>query len=179
VIEEDHLGWDIRKAYFDLREQFGIDQRHFTSFLDVEEAGILDNYDYVFSSIPRPAWKVDGEQFNHQQVWAIGQPIDEEPIVPWVPDNTVICNGDDSPSWYRASNINGHRTVEWPHNGDTWRKRPMVPGVSAIKKPLEYIPSPSIPNPANDAFIHIGRYGRWEKGILASHAIQQVEETLQ
>lgn len=178
VIEEDHMGYDIREAYFRLREMFPIHEAHFSDFIDVEEAGILDNFDYIFSSVPRPTWKVANEEFKHQDVWAIGQPDDEEPIVAGIPDNTVLCNGDENPSWYRASNIDGYRTVEWPFNGDTWRTRPMIPGVSKIKKPLQYIPSPTTPNPANDAFIHIGRYGEWKKGILASHAIQKVEDTL-
>src|SRR3546814_9008500 len=28
--------------------------------------------------------------------------------------NTVICNGEQSPSWYRLANVFGRTTVEWP-----------------------------------------------------------------
>lgn len=177
VIEEHSHGWDIREAYFKLLNQLKINEAHFTSFKELEESDILDRFDKVFSSIPRPVWKVPGEEFKAQEVWAIGMDESQVPITS-VPKNTVICNGNNVPSWYRASNIDGWHTVEWPFNGDSWRKRPIIPGVAKIKKPLEVISSPYQKNPADDALIHIGRYGEWKKGILSSHAMQKVEGEL-
>ena len=177
VIDEHSHGWDIREAYFNLLDMFKINEAQFSSYLDVLKLGLIDNYDFVFSSLPRPTWQVPGEEFKSQEVWAIGMGKDQDPIFP-VPLNTVQCNGEEAPSWYRAANIDGWHTVEWPNHGESWRVKPIVPGVSKIKKPLERIPSPTAKNPADDHLIHIGRYGEWKKGILSSHAIEKVEEVL-
>lgn len=90
-----------------------------------------------------------------------------------IPENTVLCNGSvDGPSWYRASNVYGYKTVEWPGS----IKKPPYPGIARVKKPLTT-------NCDCEKFleartIKVGRYGRWQKGVLSHEAFQDTLDAL-
>lgn len=124
-----------------------------------------NEFDLVISSIPAPALcrRQDVHRFTYQEVWI-------DPIVPaFVPQDTIIYNGDKEPSWYRASNIGGTAGgVEWSANG----RKPPIPGLVLVKKPLttncDCYP---------DVF-RVGRYGQWRKGVLTHDAFFEVGQKL-
>lgn len=176
---QDHYGWDIRQAYdtlWDLWED-RITHFRFNSFDQANAFIGFDRYDHVFSSVPRPIWSIGGEKYHSQDIWAVGRPAHESPVSN-LDDYTVICNGLEAPSWYRASNIAGHVTLEWPYLGDGSRQKPIIPGVVRVRKPLSYQANPAMQNLADQRLIHIGRYGEWQKGVLTSDAMTRVEKVL-
>jgi hypothetical protein len=161
--EGKHYAWDIRRAYDELWELYGGDIFGVEIINPSWVVGSLDTQnDLVLSSIPLPALCMKGHSFNGQDVWALGdapelgQSVDIE-----LADNTVVCNGDAEPSWYRVSNIFGYKTMEWrerPFN------QPRNLRAQKVRKPID-----------NDCdcwpnMIRIGRFGTWTKGQLVHHA---------
>jgi len=170
VLSGGHLGWDIRQAYAWLWDRYGgqIDSFRFTA-IDFADLAKEKYYDYVFSSIPLV--KVCGDvahEFSSQHVYAIGDaqdlgiecPVRTEP-------NMIRYDGTKDTSWYRASNIFGHGTAEWPA-----RKKPPISRLAVVSKPL------STTCTCGPNIVRIGRYGRWKKGVLAHTAFEQVEGIL-
>ncbi|UVF61591.1 oxidoreductase [Gordonia phage Genamy16] len=178
--QEPHQGWDIRFTYEVLWSLFEGSIHPFT-ISNFDEANTLidfDQYDVIFSSVPRTVWKTGNEVFLSQDVLAVGDTTWRKLDVP-IPPNTVVCNGLSNPSWYRGSHIDGFKTLEWPLRDRFDRAiKPPVPGVVKVKKPLAYRPDPNKPNPADQRFYHIGRYGEWKKGVLTSDAIATVRKVL-
>jgi hypothetical protein len=116
-------------------------------------------FDQIISSVPLPSICVDPTHIFHSQtIW-----IDPDPKFD-IPLNEVIYNGEEYPSWYRASNINGVKSVEWSSNGP----KPPTEGLIEIKKPISTNCScwPSI--------LRVGRYGQWKKGVLVHHTVNEV-----
>lgn len=167
----EHYAWDIRHAYDDLWEMYG------DSVIDVDLRDVGSDYlrevigkaDFVVSSIPKPVLCYDGHTFSSQSVWAMGDAPERGQECPVrVSANTVVCNGDESPSWYRASNVFDYATVEWPESS-----KPPIPGVAEVRKPLSNNCS------CNEDVIHVGRYGCWEKGVLSHQAYSDTLQALQ
>lgn len=170
-LDEEHSAWDIRETYDRLWEDFGTAVDN----IRVDHAGlrILQNgnskmgyVDHIISTIPKAALCIEGHQFRGANIVAAGDAPALGIRLPFrqCAPNSVICNGRDIPSWYRLSNIFGHKTAEWP-DGLT----PPVPSAAVIK-PLKN---------NCDCFpdvLHVGRYGKWEKGVLTHHAYQEVEK---
>ena len=163
-LSEPHDGWDIRATYDALWDRW---EDH---IIDVELDPInlrrlVEQHqpNLVINTIPRVELCYRGHHFGAIEVWAAGDAPALGIRLPYnCADNTVLCNGEDSPSWYRMSRVYGHTTVEWPgmihsvpvqtaarvrkptsHDCDCWDDLPMV---------------------------HAGRYGRWEKGVLSHTA---------
>lgn len=169
-LEETHYAWDLRATYDRLWDDF---EGHVEKvYMDPAGMRMLvdgrtgyGKYDLIINTIPRPALCAEGHQFKSTQIWAAGEAPDigiELDRFKCAPE-TVLCNGEESPSWYRLSNIYGHKTVEWPEH-----IKPPVPSAALVTKPLKHNCScwPGV--------IHVGRYGRWEKGILTHHAYEEV-----
>ena len=185
--EPDHLAWNIRQAYDVLWQKYGRDVhdyeisapqlgeslwRHFDKvFFDLS---ILD-YDLVISTVPRTLWKIPGEEFIFSEGWALGDAPEEGRFIPHqVADNTIICDGTDGVAWTRLSKVFGYASVEWPHHS----AKPPLPGVARVTKPLRYVPNSQAVNPTAD-WLHVGRYGQWEKGVVVTDAYNQVIKKLQ
>lgn len=171
-LEKTHYAWDIRQTYRALWDDFcdrisevHMDPAGLRMLLDGRTA--YGNVGLVINTIPRPMLCKEGHQFRSTSIWAAGEApdlgIDLDRFK--CPEFTVICNGNETPSWYRVSNIFGHKTVEWPEYS-----KPPIPSVAAVAKPLK----------TNcDCFpevLHVGRYGKWQKGVLTHHAYQEVLE---
>lgn len=172
-IETLHKGWNIRQAHDELVRIIPVNIIDpIQGYVDMASKIKIEQYDLVFSSLPRKIWKTQGEVFEVQKAWALSGSAAQSFVGP---NNTVLCNGSDSPSWYRAAMIDGYATVEWP-----WRdgKKPPIPEVVKIRKPLVYFPNQSQKNPVDDVVIHIGRYGQWLKGVLVSDAMDKVRRTV-
>lgn len=171
-LEESHYAWDIRQTYDALWDDF----KDHVERIHMDPAGLrmlIDGHtaygklDLIINTIPRPMLCREGHQFQQTSIWAAGEAPDRGIDLDRFkcPEFTVICNGEESPGWYRLSNIYGHKTVEWPDH-----TKPPIPSVAAVAKPLK----------TNcDCFpevLHVGRYGKWTKGVLTHHAYQEVLE---
>lgn len=167
-----HGAWDIRAAYDKLwsmyEAEIGTAEINHHSVKTLR--GHWDDYDLVISSVPRTVWDDDNSHFERTYVWALGD-TDVQRIFWDRPDIfTVMCDGTSEKPWYRVSNIFGYATIEWPqfhmgvseYNGD-YNAAPRS-GASLVTKPLRYTG-----NEAKD-FVHVGRYGKWQKGVLTTDA---------
>lgn len=168
-LESEHPAWDIRQAYEILwfyYERYIWDTKIDIAWMDDFSP---DDFDYVFSSIPAPTMcKVSSHKFNSMRIYAFGETptrkIQRDDVS--LGDNQVLCNGLWEPSWYRVSRVFGFGTIEWPEMSEP------DAGSSLVQKPL------STDCTCYPDVIRIGRYGRWEKGILTHHAMSQVQEVL-
>lgn len=159
----DQTVYNIRDMYNSLWELYG----HRVHAATVGPGGLMDEekdirqmFDFTFSTIPQRVLCYKNHKFKSASIYAMGDSDDRKVPIP-VEDNTVHCAGERDISWYRASNVFGHSTVEWPSVG---RKRPPIAGVVSVTKPI---------STDCDCFgwIHrIGRYGQWKKGVLSHHA---------
>lgn len=147
-----HLAYDIRQAYNELWRRYKgivVDTEITPMWIKAIKA------DYVFNTIPLNQLCDGGHSFQFASIWAMGDAPARGQHVPFdIKPNSVMCNGEDSPSWYRVSNIFDHKTVEWPA-----AIHPPLP-VAAVVKPLSNNCS-CWPN-----VIRLGRYGAWRKGLL-------------
>lgn len=161
----NHFAWDIRSAYDELWRRYGQDvidlQLQVRGEQDAQSIrSVAESVDLVVSSVPKPILCYNPQHvFSSQTIWAAGDAPERGRECPVrVHENTVVCNGNQEPSWYRASNVFGYATAEWPENS-----KPPV-SVSEVKKPLFNMCDcwPEI--------VHVGRYGTWEKGVLSHEA---------
>lgn len=165
--ERPHLAWDLRETYDQLWERWlpriaalEINPRMAASISNVRNQT-------VFCTIPATALclKTDEHKFTTQSVWAMGTRTEQNGwALPFVaPDMTVLCNGEDAPRWYRAATVFGHSTLEWPAGA-----RPPISGVVAVNKPL------STDCDCHSRFRRLGRFGKWQKGVLVHTAYEEV-----
>lgn len=166
-----HPAWDIRAMYewlwarySDLIVDADIDPGWLVGTLPREVKT-------VFSSIPKEkiCFNKDIHKFPSQRIWAMGDApgFQEVPIV--AEPNTIVCDGTDLVSWYRISNVFGYRTVEWADFTHTLRNKKAV----AVNKPIH-----NNCDCWRGRLINIGRYGRWEKGVLVHSVYEQVLKAL-
>jgi hypothetical protein len=170
-LAESHYAWDIRATYDKMYAAYEdeIVDCKITKEWQLPRPGGRINADIVISTVPRTIWAEPGDQFLSQKVWAIGDAPELGQETPFRPaDNTVLCDGTKDVGWYRASNIFGHCTIEWPE-----RTRPSLEGVSLVEKPLTHNST------AASDFIHLGRYGAWQKGVLTTDVFNMAMKILQ
>lgn len=174
---ESHLAWDIRYVYDQLWNLYN------DKIVNIEigkygpesklwyNAAVLGSYDLAINTMPRKIWAEPGDVFESEKVWAVGD-ADTERVHLYRPDKfTVVCDGTSDVDWYRCSNIFGFCTMEWPyvdsHSSYMKNATPMPParGASIVEKPLRHNST------ATDGWLHhLGRYGKWEKGVLSTDA---------
>jgi hypothetical protein len=166
-----HLAWDIRAAYDRAWKRYEnrIEHTELRSDLvkTMAETAWRAKRTLVISSVPAPilCQRRDLHRFGVAEIWAMGDAPEMNQYAPVTVDsNTVVCNGEDSPRWYRAANILGHRSVEWPAG-----VKPPVNGAARIQKPI-WTNCDCLPG-----VIRVGRYGTWTKGILSHQAYEEVQ----
>jgi hypothetical protein len=161
--EGDHIAYDIRSSYDNLWDRYS----HKIEDTNVSPAWLMeliedhgDEYCAIFCTIPWPQMCIHHHIFNSQEVWAMGD-SDTQSVPVEVPEGSVVCSGRHETEWYRASNIFGYKTVEWP-----WRVHPPLPGVAKVNKPIDNNCTcwPTV--------TRLGRFGQWRKGVLVHHAFQ-------
>jgi threonine dehydrogenase-like Zn-dependent dehydrogenase len=101
-----HKAWDIRRAYdraWSMYEGRIVDW-------EVKAHDLMDwsisNLDVLISTIPLPLiCQQQGKHFfKTRKAWAIGDAPDRDQFAPALAEyNTVLCNGSNEGSWYRAS----------------------------------------------------------------------------
>lgn len=168
-----HQVWDIRDAY---------DRAWSIYESEIIPVGVIDAVRAmdlilrhrprrIFSTIPAPALCRTGHGFASRPIWAIGDaPARGVECPVEVPPMTVECNGEPNPRWYRAANVFGYRTCEWPDG-----PKPPVRDVSLISKPIRTDCNCFL---EVSGFHRLGRYGRWEKGYLSHHAYEDARDAL-
>lgn len=179
----EHEAWDIRAAYYRawtmyserIRDVPNIDSQFLgASMSGVSESLDLQRLDWVVSSIPanRICYQPEAHQFESQEVYAIGDAPERGIFCPItsVPDNTVLLDGTRQIGWYRASNVFGYRTAEWP----AWRKPP-IHDLSLIEKPVSNN-CDCYDGKGSASMLKVGRYGRWEKAELSHRAYERAME---
>lgn len=172
---EEHMAWDLRTAYDQLWMMYGdgivdfeVIQDH--SAITSTVLKIAYGHDLIISTVPRKIWAEEGDIFESTKIWALGDTEHERVHIHRAAPFTVECSGMPRVAWYRVSNIFGRCTMEWPYYWDYSLATDGVPparGASLVEKPLRHNSKS-----ASD-FIHLGRYGAWEKGILTSDVFYQ------
>lgn len=168
-----HYAWDIREAYGRAWDLYSgrIEAIGPIGPAELDALVYTQKPRRVFSAIPANALCYKAHGFQSSQIWAVGDAPERGSFAPVsVPEMTVVCNGEENPRWYRASNVFGYSTVEWPDG-----PKPPVPNVAQVNKPIVT---------DCNCFTHIrgfhrlGRYGRWEKGTLSHHAFEMAAAVL-
>lgn len=164
--------WDIRTAYDNAWSLYS------NRVVNIDMAGFEDpvkflsnmesSFDLVISTIPADILCNNKKEhvFRSQKVWAtedlksLGEfEFDSEETLR---DNLVVCSGDPDDWWYRQSRIHGWENTEFPHD-----KKPNFTGrVHELSKPLSHNCT------CNPNIVRMGRYGKWQKGILSHEAFE-------
>lgn len=174
----EHRIWDIRRAYYDAWSRYSdhiIDMPGISAEWlrwDAADYGVtLSNYRYIISTIPASKLCMRGHYFATQTAWAIGDAPERGVFCPIdVDKDSVVCNGESSPGWYRASNIFGYKTAEWPEGS-----KPPVQNVAEIQKPIGTNCDCWVDLPH---FFRAGRFGAWDKAELSHSGYNLVMEML-
>jgi hypothetical protein len=167
TLNPNHQAWDIRSAYGHAWDRFKglIRPVDLTLHSMVGTVGGDQVADLVVWSIPLQPFCVGGHGFYAQDIWAQGDAPElgrfcSVNVEPW----TVVTNGQDSPRWYRASNVFGHRTAEWPGG-----VKPPVEGVARVSKPVA-TNCECWTELGGAPVLRVGRFGTWSKGELSHQA---------
>lgn len=161
--------WSLMKLYDGLWNDF---ESKITN-IDLDPISVnklLLGFDLVISSVPLPTicWSSADPGINHwfkQQTIRIWNENIED-----IPDNTILYDGTDERSWYRTSKIFGVGSTEW----SAFAAQPPLPGLRTVNKPLDT----NCNCHEGPAFLKVGRFGIWQKGVLTYHAFNQVVEKL-
>jgi hypothetical protein len=168
--EVDHKAWDLRRVYEALWRNWQWD----IVPVDIGPGQVHEMLDskphLLVSTIPAPQLCINTEHlFPEASVWAFGEaPNRISPVR--VPPFTVQCNGEPDVGWYRAANVYGYTTVEWPA-----RRKPPIDGVVRVAKPISTNCDCWC---GNKRYLRAGRFGRWQKGVLVHEAYKEVYEWL-
>lgn len=162
-----HPAWDIRAAYYDAWGQHADRIRHQPE-IDNRMAGeiIKGVFHLVVSSLPAPSICVGTHNFKAQRVWAIGDAPERGVFSPVKPGkDIVVCDGTPFVGWYRASNVFGYNTCEWPES-----RKPPISNLAPLYKPIS-TNCTCLPD-----IVRVGRYGTWTKGVLSHDAYKAAKE---
>jgi hypothetical protein len=165
---QNHHAWDIRLTY----------EKLWMLYSSWVQPAIIDNewllvnagrFDVIISTVPAPVLCHSGSHtFYSQKIWALGDaPENGQAITEDIPANTILCNGNRFPTWYRASNVFGYKTLEWSQRGP----KPEAP-VAETHKPL-YTDCTCWPEVQR-----LGRYGMWRKGVLVHEVYEGTRRCL-
>lgn len=169
-LADTHQAWDIRQTYDALWATYS----GFIVNVDLTEEDhvlneLVDELEpYVtFSTVPAYLLCAAEHTFHSQRVWAIGDAPDAGQ---WCPvrqagPQHIICNGDREPGWYRNANVFDYTTVEYA-------MRPPLESAVEVAKPLETNCD------CYPGIVRLGRYGRWQKGILSHTAFTMAQKCL-
>lgn len=168
---EPHMAWDLRYVYEKLWHRWSSVMRpmHVTP----EEVAISLGrgvFAKVFSTVPAPTLCLDPtHQFTEQVVWAMGQREGSQDFPFTCPPFTVVCNGERDTGYYRIANVFGMTTVEW-----SGERKPPIKGVVQVAKPL----TTNCTCHEGEGLVRLGRFGKWQKGVLVHTAYGETKAAL-
>ena len=168
---EPHMAWDLRLVYEKLWHRWEPKMRPMN--ITPEEVHIMlgrGAWAKVFSTVPAHALCMDpAHQFRAQSVWAMGQREGSQDFPFACPPFTVVCNGERDTGWYRIANVFGMTTVEW-----AGEKKPPIKGVVRVEKPLDT----NCTCHQEAGLVRLGRFGKWQKGVLVHTAYTEAKASL-
>lgn len=174
ILAGDQLGWDIRDTYDVAWERYSsaIADRIINRYRVPQ---LMSVHDLVISTIPaRRICDSSRHRFLSRRTWAIGDaPALGVQCPVEVAGGTVVCDGRAETLWYRASNIFGFRTVEWPFSAFSEANRGMPPNATLVEKPIS-----TDCDCWGDKVLRMGRYGAWNKTELSHMAFYRTREYL-
>jgi hypothetical protein len=153
--EGDHEVWNMQAAYQQLWETYQGNIREAKVDHGFISSNLVWEYDKIFSTIPKTYLCFMNHDFRSQPVWIDMDPAEE------IQDSAIIYSGLRSDEWYRASNIFGYSSLEYPDltvKGEAVRR---------ISKPLSNNCTCWDSTPMLHMF---GRYGEWTKAPLIHDA---------
>jgi hypothetical protein len=176
-LEGEHPGWDIRRAYdvaWEMYEDniFNTGKLTAAKLREAVDSGLLKLADLVISTIPAPdiCYRSGEHSFTARDAWAIGDAPErgvECPVT--VLRDSVVCDGTDAVGWYRASNVAGYRTAEWPE-----QSKPPLEGIARVTKVVRT----NCDCWRAEGFWRTGRYGAWDKKLFTHHAYWSILSAL-
>lgn len=171
--------WDLHAVYDLLWERYSPTIR--TLDITPEDLGsILHNYPKTLCTIPAPALCRHGHEFSSKDIWVVHG--EGRAMIKGVNDDDIMYyNGVPSEHgghlWYRFSQIKGYQAWEYSSEPGEWGAAELEWGrhLSVGVKPLK-----------NDcscwtgwaSFYRLGRFGKWEKGVLTHHAYEEAQEAM-
>lgn len=179
ALDMKHQGWDLRATYDAAWDRFQDDITHAELSPDALRGGgrlgdwdlSKGGWDLIVNTVPLTeiCYQRDLHQFHAARVWAYGDAPALGQLTPFRPEPGMVeCNGTRDTGWYRASNIYGHATIEWPLN-----RKPPLSGVAEVTKPIYTDCNCYRDGSFPIRFVSLGRYGQWQKGVLTHHAYTQ------
>lgn len=170
IPDEGMPGWDLKKAYDKLWDRYEDHIKDVTLMWE-DLAQLAQDFKVIYSSIPARNLCVRGHDFQHQPIWIVhGDGTGK--LLEGVNDlDMVYYNGETEYSfdWYRYSQINQYQC--WEHSSEPqsdWN-REWYQLSNGFK--------PTYTDCNCFSYLRrIGRFGRWEKGVLTHHTFQQVYE---
>lgn len=158
--EGDVQAWSMGRVYDWLWDQYEKD----ITDTDVN-SNVVDilrgDYDLVISSIPAPIL-CDIREHRFESVGVNIAPVFALPEDPR--DNTIIYNGGLKGDWYRTSRIFGNASTE-----SRYDMLGAVRGVKPLRHSCDCRPH----------VMRVGRFGRWERGVLVNHAFHAVANRME
>jgi hypothetical protein len=168
-----HPAWDIRKAYNLLWKRYAGRVKGMVVNADhVLQLVTSGDYRLIISTVPaHRICRMVGHEFKTERIWVVMR------NVAVLSPNTVICNGEDSPSWYRCSLVMGVGMTEWPFGS-----KPIYGPPLPVLKPLsnncscwENLTSLGGRHPT-PVVAKLGRRGSWTKGVLATDVFKEAQK---
>lgn len=154
--------WSMKKAYNKLWEMYSDQIKDIN--IPMNDHRILrviedQPFDLLISSIPASfLCEHDQHIFVSVPMW-IRQ--DSQMSIPM---NTVIYNGDPQDIWNRASNLFGHKSVEYGRPLKWHENDNVITGYKPTSHTCD----------CNHQWMRVGRFGKWQRGILVHHAFNEV-----
>jgi hypothetical protein len=166
--------WDkfpvgIRRAYSmqDLYDQLWERYQDLVREVEVTESLLTEleeahGYDLLISTVPRYLLCSKGHTFVQRKMYIV-----ETTDVPTVsePENVIVYNGDPMSGWYRFSRLFGHSFLEF---GQDTQNHSGVEGIKIIGHECDCRPR----------WHCMGRYGKWQRGVLAHEAFKEAKDAL-
>ena len=161
----DFLAFDYHEANLLLHNRFadrmsamGINPKNLDEFS-------WDDCDFVFSTIPRPAFfgREESKMFAATRHWRLDEPSDQQRFAQEgdISKNICIFDGSKNSGWYRVMQTFGLISVEWPFD-----KKPPLEDLYTEILPLSAAPDLKLRNVdplwrAKTTFAHVGPLARW------------------
>jgi hypothetical protein len=159
-----YRSWSVYKAYDKLWDKF----EHSIINLEVTPDNLEDvlaEYDVVFSTLPRPSLCYEDHSFESVPFWIL--PMETPPVDKG--REVVVFNGLPQDHWYRWSILGGKTSIETCVEGslgaDAW------PGQKAISTTCDCWED-------HDKFVPVGRWAKWQHGVLMHHAYNEADRYL-
>lgn len=167
---EPHMAWDLRLVYDKLWARWEPKMRPMHITPEEVAIALKGPWVKVLSTVPAPVLCHDpAHQFTAQPIWAMGQREGTQDFPFACPPFTVVCNGERDTGWYRIANVFGMTTVEW-----AGERKPPIKGVVRVEKPV----ATNCTCHVEAGLVRLGRFGKWQKGVLVHTAYTETKALL-